>query len=85
MVACGTSGLFGGRRVVLPFADNSLIPAFFARGFLVVAFVVFFAVDFGLAIFLFSLKCFLLTSYIALFVIGRQAFGAVFTNLGRKL
>jgi hypothetical protein len=27
MVACGTSGLFGGRRVPLFVADNSLIPA----------------------------------------------------------
>jgi hypothetical protein len=27
MVACGTSGLLGGRLVVLPVADNSLIPA----------------------------------------------------------
>jgi hypothetical protein len=54
MVVCGTSGLLGGRLVPaerpLPVADNSLIPAFFALGFLVVAFVVFFAVDFGLAI-----------------------------------
>jgi hypothetical protein len=64
MVACGTSGLFGGRRVFVVFPllvdDNSLIPAFpvfvvafFATGFLVAALA---AVFFGLAIFFFSLK-----------------------------
>jgi hypothetical protein len=53
MVFCGTSGLFGGRRVD-GFADNILIvPAFvFAAGFFAV--VVFFVVDFGLAICFFS-------------------------------
>jgi hypothetical protein len=61
MVACGTSGLLGGRRVFVVFAllvdDNSLIPVVFALG-AVFAFsarglrvVVFFAVAF-LAIFI---------------------------------
>jgi hypothetical protein len=52
MAACGTSGLFGGRFVVLPVADNSLMAAvpvfalavvflevaFFATGFFVSCF-----------------------------------------------
>jgi hypothetical protein len=63
MVACGTSGLFGGRLVpaermfaplAFPVADNSLIPFVFALGFLVVAFVVFLLDVFLLAIFLSS-------------------------------
>jgi hypothetical protein len=46
MVACGISGLLGGRLVVLPVADNSLIAAVPVWGFLVVAF---FATGFLLA------------------------------------
>jgi hypothetical protein len=47
MVVCGTSGLFGGRRVVLPVADNSLM--LFVPVFAVVFLVAFFATDFLVA------------------------------------
>jgi hypothetical protein len=65
MVACGTSGLLGGRFVVLPVEDNSLMPVvpvfafavvFLAVGFFAVAFfaTVFLGVVFLIAIFFLS-------------------------------
>jgi hypothetical protein len=83
MVACGTSGLLGGRRVPFPVADNSLIsavPAFavaFAlvvRGFLVVVlalptrgFLVAFALGFAMILSLLTF-CFIFTFYESVFI-----------------
>jgi hypothetical protein len=50
MVVCGTSGLFGGRFVALPVADNSLM--LFVPVFAVVFLVAFFASVFLVAGFL---------------------------------
>jgi hypothetical protein len=70
MVACGTSGLLGGRRVFVPLAflveDNILIPVVpvLAVAFLVV---VFFVVGFFAVVFLVAFGLAMILSLLALF------------------